>query len=76
MAQAARASAGMSRADANPIVTRLVDKYANSLKTADIGQAFPQLYDMETLKPLNIWEGMYFDVCREFKMEFGLDLAV
>jgi methylamine---corrinoid protein Co-methyltransferase len=76
MAQVALACAGMSRADADPIVSALVEKYAPGLKNADIGQPFTALYDMMTLKPLSVWEDMYSEVCEEFKTEYGLDLGI
>ena len=75
-AQVTLACAGMSRAEADPIVANLVNNYADSLKMADIGKSFTKLYDMETLRPLSVWEDMYSEVCEEFKTEYGLDLGM
>jgi len=75
-AQVAQAIGGLSRADADPIVTSLIEKYADKVKQENIGKPFTELYDMETLKPLSVWEEIYLEVCQEFKANYGLDLIV
>ena len=75
-AQIAQAVAGMSRVEADPIVTGLIENYANNLDEENIGQPFTELYDMETLTPLNIWEDIYFEVCQELNSNYGLYLEV
>ena len=75
-AQVAQAIGGLSRADADPIVTNLIEKYADKVKQENIGKPFTELYDMETLKPLSVWEEIYLEVCQEFKANYGLDLIV
>jgi methylamine--corrinoid protein Co-methyltransferase len=75
-AQVAQAVGGMSRVDADPIVSSLIEKYVDKLDQENIGKPFTELYDMETLKPLNPWEDLYLEVCQEFKLNYGLDLAV
>ncbi len=75
-AQLAQAIGGLSRLDADPIVTNLIEKYTDKLKEENIGKPFTELYDMETLKPLSAWEDIYFEVCQEFKLNYGIDLGV
>ncbi len=73
MAQVVRASEGMSRTEAEPIVRQLVDKYAPNQKSLPIGKPFNEVYDLETIQPLPEWQGIYEDVCVELE-QLGLKL--
>jgi hypothetical protein len=52
-AEVAHAAAGLTRAQAAPIVDALYDKYKDrlTLETAPKGQPFEELYNVETLTP-------------------------
>lgn len=75
-AQIAHAVAGMTRKEADPIVLNLIENYVDKLGDDNIGRPFTELYNMETLKPLNIWEDIYFEVCHELNVKYQLDLTV
>jgi methylamine---corrinoid protein Co-methyltransferase len=61
-AEVARASAGMSRQEANRIVQLLLEKYQDDLKQGPQGQRFEEVYDLHTLKPTEEWLGVYDEV--------------
>ncbi len=65
----------MTRAQANEIVLKLVDKYEHVFRMEDHnkGVPFDQAYDMETIRPLPEWQQMYDEVRAEL-IEMGLQL--
>ncbi len=71
-AQVTHAAEGMTRADADPIVRQLVDKYKDDHQTINAGKPFTEAYDVDSLKPSTEWQQMYDDVLRELSDEFGL----
>jgi len=73
-AQVTHAAEGMTRADADPIVRNLVEKYKDNQQTINPGVPFTEAYDVEELKPSAEWQGMYDDVCKEFEDEYGLNI--
>jgi len=73
-AQVAHAAEGMSRKDADQIVKALVSKFEGIQTEGLIGKTFPEVYDLETIKPTPEWIGMYEEVCQEFETEFGMKL--
>lgn len=73
-AQITRAATGMTRAEADPIVRSLVEKYRDSQKKIDKGKPFTEAYDLDTFKPVPEWQAMYDDVCKEMEQEYGLKL--
>jgi hypothetical protein len=73
-AQMTHAAEGMTRAHANEIVSKLIEKYAETQHEQHIGESFTELYNLETLIPVGAWQRMYDDVCGEMKSEFGLSL--
>ena len=73
-AQVGHATEGMTRRDANEIVTALTQKYKDNLAVETLGKPFQESYNLETLEPTPEWLGIYEDVCAEFKNEFGMDL--
>ncbi len=73
-AQVTHAAEGMARAEADPIVRKLVDKYKDNQQTINAGKPFTEAYDLETLKPSAEWQQMYDDVCQELEGDYGLDL--
>jgi methylamine---corrinoid protein Co-methyltransferase len=64
---------GMSRADANALVTWMIDQYRDIQKQRLIGRSFLELYDLETLEPLPEWQTLYDDARQELSA-FGLNL--
>jgi methylamine--corrinoid protein Co-methyltransferase len=72
-AQVAHAAEGMSRIEGNAIVQKLVEKYRDSLKDADIGKHFREVYNLDTLEPTPEWQQTYQEVVTEFN-ELGLSL--
>jgi len=73
--QVTRAMEGMTRADADPIVRNLVEKYKDNQQTINAGKPFTDAYDVESLKPSAEWQQMYDEACQELTDEFGLDLS-
>ena len=70
----AHAVEGMTRKEANPIVTKLVEKYKHIQQDRLIGQPFTEVYDLDTLQPTPEWQHIYEEVCDEMQDEFGIDL--
>jgi methylamine---corrinoid protein Co-methyltransferase len=73
-AQVTHAAEGMTRADADPMVRKLVEKYKDHQQTINAGKPFTEAYDVETLKPSAEWQQMYDEVCNELEHEFGLNI--
>lgn len=71
----AHAVEGMTRKDADPIVLNLVEKYKNIQSERLIGQPFTEVYDLDTLQPTPEWHGIYEEVCKEMKTNFGIALV-
>jgi len=67
------ACSGMTRADANEVVKKIVVKYEEKLLEPDNGVTFPECYDMDTLTPKPEWQAMY-DKVRAEVIEMGLPL--
>jgi methylamine--corrinoid protein Co-methyltransferase len=72
-AQVAHAVEGMSRADGNAILNKLVPRYRNALPNANIGKHFRDVYNLETLQPTREWLQVYEQVVNELSM-MGLSL--
>jgi methylamine--corrinoid protein Co-methyltransferase len=72
-AQVAHAVEGMSRAEGNELVQKLVAKYRESIPTADIGKHFRETYNLDTLEPAQDWQETYRKVISELN-ELGLSL--
>lgn len=73
MAEVARATAGMSRGDADGIVRRLVALYQADLGKRGDGLPFNEAYDPITVKPRAPWLATYEEVKGELK-KMGLPL--
>ena len=72
-AQVAHAIEGMTRAEGNAIVKKLVPKYRDGLAAPDIGKHFREVYNLNTLEPTLEWLQVYEEVIAELKM-LGLPL--
>ena len=73
LAQAAQSAVELTRAEANEIVSELIPKYVDRQASQPIGKPFDQVYDLNSIQPTGVWQGIYEDVCEEL-IEFGLDL--
>lgn len=73
-AQVTHAAEKLSRNEADPIVRQLVATYSDGLVSKPIGKAFGDVYDVEHIKPLPEWMGVYEEVCGELS-RIGLPLA-
>jgi methylamine--corrinoid protein Co-methyltransferase len=73
MAEVAHSVAGMTRNEANDLVTRIVDCYADDLDKRPIGKRFDEVYDPVLLKPTEEWLSVYEEVKQEL-VDFGLPL--
>lgn len=69
------AAQGMTRAQANDIVLKLLEKYEYVFQKegGNMGVPFDEAYDMETITPLPAWEKMYEEVKAEL-IEMGVKL--
>lgn len=76
LAQVGRACEGMTRAEADPLVRKLVPLFAESQKlgVAMAGKHFTDAYDVETIQPTHEWQAMYEEVCREMEELLGKSL--
>lgn len=75
-AEVAHAAAGMKRERAAEIATRLYEKYKDTLdlEQAPKGQAFEQIYDLETLRPTAEHQDLYHRL-REELAGLGIPLV-
>lgn len=55
----AAAKQGITRAQANGMILKLLQKYEHVMEKGNEGLPFDQAYDMNTIKPLPVWEQMY-----------------
>ena len=62
-----KASAGMTRGEANALCEKLVPRYLDGLQQRPIGRPFNEVYDLETLQPIPEWQGMYEEVKGELR---------
>ena len=46
------------------MVLECLSHYEDKLANPDIGQPFPQLYNLDTLEPLESWLDKYYAVCK------------
>lgn len=76
LAQVGRASVGLTRAEANNLLQRIVPLYADqqTLGEAVQGVPFQEAYDVERVQPLPFWQQTYDEVCREMEELLGLSL--
>jgi len=76
LAEVGRATVGMTRAEADPLVRKLTLLYAESqnLGVGMAGKHFTEAYDVETLQPTAEWQAMYEEVCQEMEDWLGLSL--
>ena len=67
------AAQGMTRAEANEIVLKLLEKYEHIFEMEDgnAGQPFDVSYNMETIEPVPEWQAMYDEVKAELT-EMGI----
>lgn len=65
----------MTRAEANEIVLKLLEKYEHVFQQegGNMGVPFDEAYDMETITPLPAWEKMYEEVKAEL-IEMGVQM--
>lgn len=64
-AEVAKAAAGMTRAQANKIVNRILPKYEDELKRPNRGAPFPECFDVKTVKPKKEWLDIYKKIKKE-----------
>lgn len=73
MAEIAHSVTGMTRDEANDLVTRIVACYADDLDKRPIGKRFDEVYDPVLVKPTEEWLSIYEEVKQEL-VNFGLPL--
>ena len=74
MGEVCKASAGVSREQADRIVRYLLNQYEDRIKDAPAGDTFEHLYDQKTLQPIPAYEAIYNEVkteLRQLGMSFG-----
>jgi methylamine--corrinoid protein Co-methyltransferase len=63
----------MSREQGNEIAKRFLPKYEDVLVTPPDGRPFQELYNLDTLEPIDEWRRMYEEVKAE-AIHAGLDM--
>lgn len=75
--EVAYAVRGMSREQADDLVTRLYKLYEPELEKKPIGQPFEEVYDVDNVEPTAEWQGTYDEVRNELiKMGLPLDKTI
>jgi methylamine---corrinoid protein Co-methyltransferase len=74
-AQVAHAAEGLSPADANTIVSSLVEKIRDIQKEDHIGKLFVELHDLNTFEPIPAWQALYEHAVEEMEKEYGLAMG-
>ena len=72
----AHSVAGMSRKEANKIVNALLAKYEDQIKSPPAGKKFPEYFNLASGTPSKECLGLYHEVRKEMKDEFGLRLPL
>lgn len=68
------AAAKLTRAEANPIVMKLLEKYEHTLNTPDLGKTFQELFDVDSITPKPFYKQMFDEVKAELRA-MGVPLA-
>jgi len=71
--QMVRAAEKMTRAEADPIVKKLIGLYKDGQKENKIGKRFDEVYDLDSLEPTNEWQGVVDEVVDELE-DLGLKI--
>jgi methylamine--corrinoid protein Co-methyltransferase len=72
-AEISHAARKLTREQANGLVQECLRRYEGSFEDPAPGNPFPDLYDLETLEPLDAWVEVYHAVRSEIQ-EMGLDV--
>jgi hypothetical protein len=72
-AEVSHAALGMTRDEANGFALEFLQRYEHTLADPDRGKPFAELYDTQTVEPLDHWLEMYHEVSEEI-VGMGLDL--
>lgn len=64
---------GLTRDEANELVSRIAPLYVDDLEKKPIGKPFEEVYDLESVEPTPEWQAMYNEV-REELIQIGLPL--
>lgn len=73
-AEVAQAALGMSRSDVNQLVKECLVHYETSLQDPNPGSPFQELYNLDTLEPMEVWVKPYHDA-REKLETYGLEFG-
>jgi methylamine--corrinoid protein Co-methyltransferase len=65
--ETAHAAEGMSREQANEILTKIVPQYESDLENKPIGKPFEEVYNLDTIKPLPEWQTTYDEVKEDLR---------
>ncbi len=71
MGEICKGAAGITRAQAAPLIGYLLDKYEDKLKDAPAGETFEKLYNREKMEPVPSYRKIYDEVKTELR-ERGL----
>jgi methylamine--corrinoid protein Co-methyltransferase len=66
---------GISRAQANDLVKKILGEYEASIEAAPEGRRFDECYNLETVRPTREYLDLY-DRCKEKLQGFGLDYSL
>lgn len=72
-AEVAHAALGLSRHEVNHYVLACLSHYEDSLGEPNIGQPFPELYNTDTIEPIDEWLEIYYQV-RDGLVDLGLNM--
>ena len=72
-AEVVRTMPGLTREQANDLVSQLLPRYLPELESKPIGRPFEEVYDLENIEPTPEWQGTYDEVRGEL-ITMGLPL--
>lgn len=72
--EVAHSVCGMGREQADEIVKKLLAKYETKLAEKPIGKPFEEVYNVDTIKPTQEWQGLYEEVKDEL-IDLGVPLT-
>jgi len=66
---------GLTREEANKMIIKLLDKYEHvfEMEGGNPGKPFDEAYDMKTIRPVDEWLDMYYEV-KDYLRDIGLDI--
>ena len=72
IAEVSRASLGLKRQEVSQLVSAILPAYEATFKQPNRGRSFPEVYDVETVRPTDEWLSIYSEVKADLGSRLGI----